>query len=285
VDQLWIYPVKSCAGIAVKSSRLTETGLQYDREWVVVDAETRKFITQRQQPQMALISTALKDSFLILSFPGHPNLPVPLEFIHVDLPITVTVWKDQISGYSEGTVAAEWLSAVLGRQALLIRKDPNERRTLPRESVEGVPYEYPTQAAFADTYPILVVTEASLRDVARRVAERDPQANLTARNFRPNIVLHSHTLQPYEEDEWDQIYVECTQSNARVILRMVLPCTRCTIPNIDPDRGVPAWPTLKTLMSYRRGVDRSHPLLACFGMNAVHDRIDVFISAGDKVIN
>ena len=38
IAELWIYPVKSCAGIAVQQTRLSRHGLQWDRHWMVVDA-------------------------------------------------------------------------------------------------------------------------------------------------------------------------------------------------------------------------------------------------------
>ncbi|MFI4927773.1 MAG: MOSC N-terminal beta barrel domain-containing protein, partial [Burkholderiales bacterium] len=52
--RLFVYPVKSCAGVEVRESMLVETGLDLDRAWMVVD-EQGAFVTQRELPRMALV--------------------------------------------------------------------------------------------------------------------------------------------------------------------------------------------------------------------------------------
>ena len=49
VTDLFVYPVKSCAGIRVESADLWETGLYLDRLWMVV-TEDGRFLSQRTVP-------------------------------------------------------------------------------------------------------------------------------------------------------------------------------------------------------------------------------------------
>ena len=57
IARLFVYPVKSCAGVEVTEAVLTETGLDLDRAWMVVDDEG-EFVTQRELPRMALVRPA-----------------------------------------------------------------------------------------------------------------------------------------------------------------------------------------------------------------------------------
>src|SRR6184192_4211461 len=94
IASLFVYPVKSCRGIAVESSAVTERGLRHDREWMIVDAAGR-FLTQRELPRLALIVPAISERSLELRAPGMPHLEIPL-----DLRGTVaqaTVWRDTLA--------------------------------------------------------------------------------------------------------------------------------------------------------------------------------------------
>ncbi|HEY2928858.1 MOSC domain-containing protein, partial [Piscinibacter sp.] len=69
IAALNVYPVKSCAGVALGESLLVETGFEFDRAWMVVDADAR-FVTQRELPRMALIRPVLKTQEMVLRAPG-----------------------------------------------------------------------------------------------------------------------------------------------------------------------------------------------------------------------
>ena len=122
---LYFYPVKGCRGIAVEQAPVEETGLQHDRHWMVVGPDGR-FVTQRELPGMALISTAIDEASLTLSAHDAPLLHVPFTFAGRRGP--VTVWRDRCCGLDAGDAASDWLSAVLGRDLRLVRFDPSTRR-------------------------------------------------------------------------------------------------------------------------------------------------------------
>jgi hypothetical protein len=53
--ELWIYPIKSCRGVSMSSLSIGDRGFLYDRNWMLIDADTNKFITQREQPRVCSI--------------------------------------------------------------------------------------------------------------------------------------------------------------------------------------------------------------------------------------
>ena len=125
IDRLFVYPVKSCAGIEVSDALLTETGLDLDRAWMVVDAEG-EFVSQRELPRMALVQPQLKWSEVILRAPG--MLALHLKVDTVEEPVRVRVWRDEVAAYDMGDVAAQWFSDFLGTKLRLVRFDPEHKR-------------------------------------------------------------------------------------------------------------------------------------------------------------
>ncbi len=77
LSELYIYPIKSAAGIAVNEAQVTPRGLQYDRRWMVVDAQG-KFMSQRRFPRMALIDVAISEE-LAINAPGMPALSLSID--------------------------------------------------------------------------------------------------------------------------------------------------------------------------------------------------------------
>ena len=128
IAQLFIYPIKSCAGIEVTQAQLTATGLSMDREWMIVDQDGM-FLTQRQIPHMVWITPALTPTALTLSAPGVAPVSIALEL--PSSPKTVTVWRDTLLGDDQGDAVAQWLDrylAVPGKHYRLIRFSKQARR-------------------------------------------------------------------------------------------------------------------------------------------------------------
>jgi uncharacterized protein YcbX len=122
---LAVHPVKSCAGIALQEALLIETGLEFDRAWMVVD-EAGRFVSQRELPQMALVKPTLRQLDMILRAPGMLALHIALDV--VEKPVRVTVWDDEVAAYDMGDLAAQWFSDFLGRKLRFVRFDPEHRR-------------------------------------------------------------------------------------------------------------------------------------------------------------
>lgn len=252
IASLFVYPVKSCRGIALLQARLTPRGLQYDREWMVVSRDGR-FLTQREAPRLALVGTALHDDHLELSAPGLPPLAVPLQRPARAAPIEVTVWRDHVLAVDEGQAAADWFGEHLRREVRLVRFDDARPRPTDPAWSQGLA----GTSAFADGYPVLVLARASLDDLNSRLP-----SPLPLDRFRPNVLLDG--CGPYAEDAIRGL------ENEHMRLRLVKPCTRCVITTTDQATAVPQGDEpLRTLKTYRwdgtlHGVK--------FGQNAIVER-------------
>jgi hypothetical protein len=255
VGALFVHPVKSCAGIAVPHCLLAETGPDLDRAWMVVD-EHGEMLTQRELPRLALIQPTLRSSDVVLRAPGMLALHLLLDT--VEGATRVRVWDDVVKAYDMGPLAAQWFSDFLGTKLRLVRFDPEETRLSdPRWAGE---VQAPN--AFADGYPLLVANSASLADLNARLAARGA-APVTVQRFRPNLVLDG--LPAYDEDHLHEI--DISTDEGKVTLRLVKPCTRCSIPNVDPTSAETGSEPGATLAGYRADARMQGGIT--FGMNAV----------------
>ena len=252
---LYVHPVKSCAGLAPDSATLVETGLAYDREWMVVDADGA-MLTQRQLPRMALVRPAFRLGDLVLRAPGMLALHLSLD--RVEAALRVRVWDDAVAAFDMGAVAAEWFSGFLGRRCRLVRFDPDQRRLSNRHWTGAIEAEN----AFSDGFPLLVAGSASLADLNRRLAARGVPP-LPMQRFRPNLVLDG--LEAYDEDHLDELRFDGDDGPVRI--RLVKPCSRCTIPGVDPETGEQGSEPGDTLATYR--ADPRVGGAITFAMNAV----------------
>jgi uncharacterized protein len=256
IAALFVYPVKSCRGIALTRALLTPRGLQYDREWMVVSREGR-FLTQREAPRLALVGTALHDDHLELSAPGLPTLAVPLQRPARPVSLEVAVWRDHVLALDEGQAAADWFSRHLSRDVRLVRFD--DARPRPTDPVwsQGLA----GTSAFSDGYPVLVLSRASLDDLNSRLP-----SPLPVDRFRPNVLLDS--CAPYAEDAIHGL--ECEQMR----LRLVKPCTRCVITTTDQATAVPQGAVPAIRLQRAQGFVALHGVK--FGQNAIVERPGLF---------
>src|SRR5437763_2087736 len=225
---------------------MTERGLAHDREWMIVDASGR-FVSQRELPTLARVRTALCGAALELSIAGGAPLKIP--FDRAGAPCAVTVWRDCLSAVDQGDGPGAWLWASLGRDLRLVRVDPSVRRDCNRVYVG----DSGAHTGFADAYPLLVLTEASLADLNARLASPLPM-----NRFRPNVVLSG--CEPYDEDYIDEIAV------GPIRMKLVKPCTRCQITTTDQETTARASEPLATLATYRMNAALDG---VTFGVNAV----------------
>lgn len=281
VSQLFVYPIKSCAGVAVPEVVLTETGLDLDRAWMVVDSQG-EFISQREYPRLALVQPQLKPSDLVLRAPG--MLALHLQIDTVQAPTRARVWGDEVAAYDMGEVAAQWFTDFLsmtdeglpgatGEKFRLVRFDPEHQRHSDKAWTQG----HESLNAFSDGFPLLVSSEATLQDINTRLTA-EGHAAVTWARFRPNIVLSG--LEAYGEDEVDVLTLAAEPGEAQ--LKLVKPCPRCSIPNINPQTATSS-PEVNTLLeSYRRKPQLGGAV--ALGVNAlVLSGIDTVLRVGQTV--
>ena len=255
LESVHVHPIKSCAGTAPPEALLVETGFDLDRAWMVVDA-AGEFVTQRELPRMALIQPTLKTEEMILRAPGMLALHVALD--RVEERCEVRVWRDTVSAYDMGALCAQWFSDFLGRPLRLARFDPETKRLASRDWTG----EIEAETSFQDGYPLLVATSSGLDEVNRRLALAG-EAAVTMARFRPNLVLGG--LDAHGEDHLDEIVFETGDGPVR--LKLVKPCARCPIPDVDPVTAVPGHAVGDVLAQYR--ADPRLDGAITFGMNAV----------------
>ena len=283
IERLFIYPIKSCAGIEVKESVLLDTGLDLDRAWMVVD-DQGDFVSQRELPRMALIQPQFKGDNLVLRAPGMLALHVRIDA--VEQPATVTVWDDTVPAFDMGDMAAQWftdflsltaagLPATNAKKYRLTRFDPDYKRPSSPKWTQGLP----AQTQFADGFALLVASQASLDLLNAKLTAAGHSAVSMAR-FRPNIVLSGGDA--HDEDRVTDWHVLSDPTDGvagaakgaspesaagHIVLRPVKPCARCPIPNIDPVSATSSPEVGDMLQTYRQDARVGGSIT--FGMNAI----------------
>ena len=246
VTELRVYPVKSMRGAAHERVQLTATGFEWDRQWMVIDAQGT-FLTQRTHPQLARVVPQIEGTVLKLEAPGLAALCVPVAA--QGAPVPVRVWNDACVGLDQGDVAAAWVSSAIGQSVRLIRVAPEMGRLADAKWAGTTP----APLNFPDGYPLLIANQASLDDLNTRLPQPIPMER-----FRPNIVLEG--LAAWAEDRIDTLTI------GAVRLRLVKPCTRCTIPAVDQRSGERSTDPTPALRQFRHS-RQLHGVM--FGENGV----------------
>ncbi len=256
VTALYLYPIKGCAGIRVDRADVAARGFAGDRRWMIVD-DDGKFVTQRTCPQLALVRTALADDAFTLTAPALPALRLPARH-EQGTRREVQVWS-HTGGAVVHAAGSDWVSRHLGApHALVYMPDDHRRPVNPERARPG------DVVSFADAYPFLLISEASLADLNGRLP-----TPITMTRFRPSIVVTG--CSPFAEDGWAQLRI------GAVGFRGVKRCDRCVVTTIDPETGVGGVEPLRTLATYRREDGK-----VWFGMNLIQDGLGA-LTVGDEL--
>ncbi len=260
LTQITIYPVKSCKGISLTRSNLSPFGLENDRRWLIVDQDG-KFLSQRTMPAMALIEPTLIPDALKLAVPGGQSVEIPKTPASAKA-VRVRIWDDTCSALDCGDEVAAMLSGYLKVACRLVTAGAEYSRAIsPKYSTRK------DQVSFADAFPLLLLSSASLRDLNDRLEVPVPM-----NRFRPNLVVSG--CEPFAEDGWDHIAI------GPLTFRVSKPCVRCTIPSVDQATGVSGTEPLATLATFRK-FDRGN---VQFGQNLVNEQKSGELALGNEVI-
>jgi uncharacterized protein len=255
---LYIYPIKSASGLSLAEAEVGDRGLKYDRRWMVVDPRG-KFMTQRKHPAMALIRVGLGQQ-LELSAPGIADLALPLEPRADAVAEVVEVWGDRCHALSMGDTAAQWLSKFLQTPCQLVYMPESSQRPTAHGQLGD-----DRLVSFADAYPFLLISEASLADLNARLMQPVPM-----NRFRPNFVVQG--CGAFAEDGWTQIRI------GEITFDLPKRCDRCSIPGVDQNSGIQQKEPLLTLAKYRLQGGK-----IWFGQNLVHHATGN-LRLGDRVV-
>ena len=176
--------------------------------------------------------------------------------------LPVTVWGDAVDAALAAADAHAWGTAHLDTPVRLV--------FMPATSRRPVDAEYAVRAddivSFADSYPLLLASAASLADLNARL-----DAPLPMDRFRPNVVVDGAA--PWAEDAWRRIRIE------DVIFQSVKPCGRCSVTTVDQQTAARGKEPLKTLAAFRR---RAETGKVYFGWNLVPETTGT-LRAGDLI--
>lgn len=230
ISDLFVYPVKSCAGLRLKEVAIVPTGFAFDRNWMVVDADGN-FVTQREHPKLALVKPQLNGGITLTA----PDMePLRVSANGGGEPVAITLFGEAHGAMSTTAEADAWFSRFLGGRFRLVKCDPAKLRK------GGVQYPERDDAptSFVDNYGVLVISQASHVALNQKLPQAVPM-----NRFRPNIVVAG--VDEHEEDYF---------TNARcgdVGLRFINPCYRCSLTSIDQQSATPGLDVLPTLSTYR----------------------------------
>ncbi len=269
LSELYIYPIKSAAGIALSEAQVTARGLQYDRRWMVVDAQG-KFMTQRRFPRMALMKVKIADGHLQVTAPGMPMLLVLIDpCLGLDsgvrnepfARVMVEVWGDRCKAVALGPESKQWFTQFIGVDCQLVYMPDNAHRP----TAHGK-WGNDKLVSFADAYPYLLISEASLAGLNEKLAAKG-ETPVTMERFRPNLIVKGCD-EPHAEDSWQRIRI------GEAVFDLPKLCDRCSIPNVDLKTGNRTKEPTKTLSTYRswdKGI--------WFGQNCIQRSDDPSIEA------
>ncbi len=255
ITDLFIYPIKSCAGIRVDQLVFDDIGPVGDRRYMIV-APSGKFLSQRQLPEMAHILPELTELGLRLTFSRNPDLET-CDVVFPDnsgLTLDALVWGDTVPALDCGDDVAIWLEKALGRPARLVFMADGTRRQVDQDYADASDW-----VSFADGFPLLVTHQSSL-DFLSSCVERD----IGMIRFRPNVVVAGGKA--FDELTWSRLQ-HC--SEPEVSMNLAKPCTRCVIPTRNPDSLERELDVLEALKQHCR-IEKQ----ILFGQNALVRNVD-----------
>lgn len=249
------YPLKSAAGLSLTSALVTREGLAGDRRYMLAKPDG-SFVTARTHPRLQRVAVTPVAGGLELEYAGCRLSVRHRQFSRQ--PVRTGVWDDDFVAYGTHPDYDAWFSGLLSEpvQLLWLGDKSNRYRS-----------KLGTAVSFADGYPLLLISEASLADFNRRAG-----LDLDMSRFRPNLVVRGQ--RPFEEDGWRRIRV------GEVEFLVAKPCSRCIMTTIvaGTEQFHAHKEPLATLARYRRGAGGE----VYFGQNLVALN-EGEIRAGDQV--
>jgi uncharacterized protein len=261
LSEIWIYPIKSLAGIRVQQANVKQKGLENDRRFMLVDEDGR-FLTQREHPGMALFGVSIFSQQLIIeSKSSTRSISVGLHDLEskASESLRVKIWDDEVETIEINPVYSVWFSEELKIRCKLVYFPESNRRDVdPRFALSN------EQVSLADGYPYMIIGQSTLDELNSRL-----EIPISMKRFRPNFVFTGGT--PFEEDEWKTFKIGKNRFAA------VKLCARCVLITVDPETGVRGKEPLATLTTYRK---RENKIL--FGQNLLAIDYDE-VREGDEI--
>jgi len=246
VTGLHVYPVKSCAGMSVRRWRMTEGGLEWDRQWMVMQGS--KVLTQKRDPLLSQIRTHLdlERKILTLSFRDERSVEVPFDSKATKKLFTSEVCVgnicgEEVQGYDCGQEAASFLEDILGVPG--VRLVRGVKRRSQRSDMSS---------SLANDSSCLLLNDASINSLLGQVKTRceklgDDAVAFTAdsltQRFRGNIVVTG--VQAFIEENFTRL------SGDQVQLKVSGLCKRCQMIKVEQGTGEVTKEPLRSLAAMK----------------------------------
>ncbi|KAE9379708.1 hypothetical protein N431DRAFT_365008 [Stipitochalara longipes BDJ] len=306
ISDLQIYPIKSCRGISIRKSFLTKRGLDLDRRWMFVDAETLKFITIRDISELTLIDTAFASTSETSASGPSPSSPFgsDAEFLVISIRNTdkrvmvparptsawleqntelleVNVWEYDTDAYAYSSSVNSVFTDFFKREVKLVYKGPTPRILRGNGAPNVLGRKESTN--FPDVLPLLIANEASIKELNSRLREKGHN-DITIERFRPNIIVRGFDSSKVEdkapkawsEDRWKNVRILNGEKQigmmgmvgrkTGLVVDVQARCARCQVPNVDPDTAEKDKHEPWDTLVSYRRVDEGIKWKPCFGM-------------------
>uniref|UniRef100_A0A914DNL3 MOSC domain-containing protein n=1 Tax=Acrobeloides nanus TaxID=290746 RepID=A0A914DNL3_9BILA len=248
LSNIFVYPVKSCAPIVPKRWKISNNGLLYDRNWMIVSANGTP-MTQKRYPALCSIVTEIAQNQLVLKDRNSNRKPCVLPLSQNDSNVSEKiVCVNSLNTIDCGNNVSDWLkelhpSLADGARLVQIRDDEkrlygltgrlNEKRLRRTDvldsydSLNGELEKSDSNQNFSNQADFLLICKRSVEAIAERVG-LDPETVM--KRFRPNFVLE-HAGDPFDEDHFKQLFIGSAK------FEVVGKCTRCQMICIDQETG------------------------------------------------
>ena len=259
LSELYIYPVKSLGGISLQQAELVETGLKYDRKWMLID-EKGVFVTQRKHFELAMLQVGIDAERITVTHKKDPAQSISFSVEeNTGLSIPVSIWDDESTGLEVSKLVNEWFSDFMQMSVRLVKMPADARRLVDPRYAENNEI-----VGFSDGYPCLLISQASLDGLNKKL-----EVPVRIDRFRPNFVFTGG--EPHIEDSFGSFYI------GEMLFSAVKPCARCVLTTIDQQTGEKGQEPLKTLAGYRT-INKK----VLFGQNLIHQGSGM-IRVGDEI--
>lgn len=227
ISELQLYPIKSLGKIALTTAQLSETGIAYDRYWMLVDKDGT-FITQRGIPKLALFGLRFSENGIVVK---HQNSELEISYdLKEKEKLQTAVFGNEVHGLKESSRVNQWFSEQLNKEVALIRASKEQPRF-----VKNHP---DTKVNFSDSSQYLFLGTESMQHLNEKLT-----SPLTINRFRANVIFEGGL--PHAEDEWRRIQI------GNSTFEYVKLCGRCKVTTIDPNTAEMGKEPLRTLATYR----------------------------------
>lgn len=265
---IYVYPVKSLAGVSVATAEVEPWALRYDRRWVLLTRDGTRLSAREEHAMLGLLAAPTHDGIELTTRDGRS--------LRVRQPTSGARVRTSISRLDSVLLAPaeahEWLSDLLGQEVRLGWLDDPRRRSVSavHGGLDG------DSLTVADAGPVLLTSTASLEQLNEWMVDdalsrgETPPEQMEMLRFRPNVIVDD-VPEPFEEDRWRQVRI------GAATFRFAETCDRCVMTTLDPRTLQGGKEPLRTLAKHRQWDHKTW-----FGIRLIPTSTAA-ISAGDDV--